>query len=387
MGNSALIGQTQAQTVFLCSPDILASTAGSEKMDSKSMSVFLSSGDENDSTERIKYDAEQQFRETIHFLNPQFMHLAHRMMDEEIDRRAFMSFLEGDLWLDYLDSRLCSALMDVSNQFAQVRNSSSVQSMSDQAKEVYFDELDIDSALNADRMPIEDCFSSRELRYLTLCIILSAYFRYCTCSDSRPLYSLASTPTFSMSNSPPLGRMPDHSASPRLSNENSAEIIDIPVASSFFISPIELIQRIKCSTSTKEFSRILSHGTWLSEVCLLIDRLGIALSLHRSDMPNEQKTPEGSVVYSNREYAMSFSSHSSLLQSASSFSPQPSKRRVSVSDSSTQQCILVSTLPVVVSSGQYMLCMHHSITKATTHQQILLRLSDLVLLVANSMLC
>ncbi|RYY89600.1 hypothetical protein EON63_00445 [archaeon] len=396
MGNALLIGQNQ--NAFSSSiPDNRLTTSSFSEKNSINLSMSCSA-DNTDSTERIKSDSDQQFRETLHFLNPQFIQAAHRLMDEPIERRAFMSFLENDLWLDYMDMKLCSALIDASNAFMREKSSVNVHTLSDQAKEVYLDELDMDNTLNADRVRIENCFSSRELRYLTICIILSAYLKYCSCSDTRPppptptLFPLPPSSSPQPNHlTPPSDTSSQFSSAPQhhSSNENNTDLIDLPPDSMFFLSPIDLMQRIKYSTSSREFTRILSTGTWLTEVCMLVDRLALALCLHRANQSSEHKGADHGVVYGNHEYVASFSSKSPLPASSHSLFPSKTRIQYSIRTSTSiamHQSVLVSTLPLDVSPGQYTLCMHHSITRSTANQRILLRLSDFILLVVGSML-
>lgn len=393
MGNSVLVGQKSPGINSYYPSDLgvsISVSSVSEKKDKDiridmSMSTSL---DNSDSTERITIEPDQQFRDTLRLLNPIFIQAAHRLMDEPIERRAFMSFLDTDLWLDYVDMKLGPALMEVSNAFMQDNSSQNVRAMSDQAKEVLLDELDMDSALNADRMRIENCFTSRELRYLTLCVFLNAYLSYCSSTDIRPLPPSSTSSSSPQPNQLPAAAVDASSATQHpSSNDNTSDSIELPPDSVFFLSPIDLLQRIKFSTSSREFSRIVSTGTWLTEVCLLVDRLDLALYVHTANQASGHKSSDGVVVYGNQEFVSSYPTHVSLPECP--YSPVPTKTRKQLPSTvpfAMHQSVLVSTLPLNVSRGQYTLCMHHSITKATAHQQILLRLSDFILLVVGSML-
>lgn len=336
-----------------------------------------------------------------------FFDLADLLTSNSTERQGFILFVQGGLWKAYVSPVLLSSLLKASaglqvwGTSANSNESSWLADMPESARQVCENELSTDGVLNMDRARIEDCFTSQELRSLTVAVLVMCYLDYRQDNDadlivgfkgvqSMSYYSLSTasypcpytnslTLTATASQSQSQATVPYPSCSPKEED------------SSFFIDPVSVLQVTARATAPHEFIALLSEGAWVSDIFSVCDHLNLSLSISTVVQASSGRALYP-LCYGNRCFVRNYGERTApVFQPAHWLSKDDEDvyaawqqglatksklyRKRGPPDAQLACC-----LPVMDSAGKlkYVIAIHQEIAKSSA-LQAMLRLSDFLL--------
>lgn len=353
-----------------------------------------------------------------------FFTLADTLMSSATEREGFLLFVGGGIWKEFMNAAVLEAMtkssLDLdfgSHGGQQPRHHprhAHIASFPATARHIYEQELNTDSIMNMDTARIEDAFTSKELRSLTIAVLIMVYHEYrCSDADLQPGWrggrgigggagGVQSVSYYKLDNShsstaPFTAPFSPMSISQSVS-QNTAPYAPSYLAedASFFIDPLSVVQVTTKATSQHEFIESLAEGYWVAEFFTICNAVQLSLSI--ASVVEQDLAVSYPLVYRNTCFLSAYEEEApvflpsvwerseDLFTSWAQGLPTKSKlSRINGQQPDTQLACCLPVLDGMDGTLKYVVTIHQEIATSSAHQA-LLRLADFILFTCGIML-
>lgn len=311
-------------------------------------------------TERHSFTEPSDDMYFFDLINQRLQEKSESLRSHDLERKIFISFLLKDMWIGKLHRDLRLKLRESSHLLSWFGTRSSLNLLSESARQVYADEVATDSILHTSSSGCNNDtgdLTKTELQSLLIACTIDCFFQVRSkldfdmeggMAESGRLYTSLRYQDNDYSS---CDENDDDSSLRYTNNNHSMDEESKDSEFDFFIDPELILSSIVKKSTAEELEALIYDGSWFNNIYDIFEHLPIHLNIFQvKQSPNESNTP-----LTQYQLPLLFSNHTKHSdQNIGSFvqSSTPSQRKLNICNifdhESTNKCPLTEQIVSII---------------------------------------